>query len=87
VHGGVTFSLSKYIISPSGDCQICRISSTISMLARVDLPTLQAPVLLPVYLLVRGFYVYLAGACNVGKSTLASIPIGEEISCLLSRCL
>ena len=25
-------------------------------------------------------YVYLGGACNVGKSTLASILIGEEIS-------
>jgi hypothetical protein len=28
---------------------------------------------------VRRCYVYLAGACNVGKSTLASIPIVEEI--------
>jgi GTPase Era involved in 16S rRNA processing len=28
---------------------------------------------------VRRFYVYLAGACNVGKSTLASILIVEEI--------
>jgi GTP-binding protein EngB required for normal cell division len=42
-----------------------------------------ANLLLPEYLLVRRFHVYLAGACNVGKSTLASIPIGEEISCLL----
>ena len=36
-------------------------------------------------LLVKGTFrsyencVYLAGACNVGKSTLASILIGEEI--------
>ena len=29
--------------------------------------------------MVRKFYVYLAGACNVGKSTLASILIVEEI--------
>jgi hypothetical protein len=36
---------------------------------------------------VRGFYVYLAGACKVGKSALATIPIGEEILCLLSRSL
>ena len=37
--------------------------------------------------MVRRFYDYLASACNVGKSTLARIPIGEEIPCLLSRCL
>jgi len=28
---------------------------------------------------VRRFYDYLAGACNVGKSTLASILIVDEI--------